>query len=298
MNNNEIWVFLSHSNKDYEKVRQVRNMLEKQSLRPLMFFLNCLNDEDEIDSLIKREIDSRTRFILCDSENARKSRWVQMEVDYIKLQNRICETIDLSKSVEDIKASLHDFINKTKIFISYNRAEYELAENVYKRLSCYDFLVYIDMFWNFNKDYHQKYEDALKFLHNSVVKSDGYVLSIMNENILNIHSGSRYELLKAMHDNTSIGKSTPNIIPFVSKDSIIDKIRNDSELHPLIECDIQSIEGYDIERQCDEIVKRVISQLMTPGSVKVLADNLRKESFQGANLEAEFLSQMLEMNSY
>lgn len=51
--NNEIWVFLSHSNKDYEKVRQVRNMLEEMSLRPLMFFLHCLNDDDEIDTLIK-----------------------------------------------------------------------------------------------------------------------------------------------------------------------------------------------------------------------------------------------------
>ena len=129
-NNNEIWVFLSHSNKDYEKVRQVRNMLEEQSLRPLMFFLHCLNDDDEIDSLIKREIDCRTRFILCDSENARKSHWVQKEVEYIKSQNRICETIDLSKSLDEIMATLQDFINKTRIFISYNREEYQLANMV------------------------------------------------------------------------------------------------------------------------------------------------------------------------
>lgn len=53
--NNDIWVFLSHSNKDYEKVREVRNLLEEQNFRPLMFFLNCLNDDEEIDSLIKRE---------------------------------------------------------------------------------------------------------------------------------------------------------------------------------------------------------------------------------------------------
>ena len=86
--NNEIRVFLSHSNKDYEKVRQVRNMLEEQSLRPLMFFLHYLNDEEEIDSLIKRKIDCRTRFIFCDSDNARKSHWVQKEVEYIKSQNR------------------------------------------------------------------------------------------------------------------------------------------------------------------------------------------------------------------
>ena len=129
-NNNEIWVFLSHSNKDYEKVRQVRNLLEEQSLRPLMFFLHCLNDDDEIDSLIKREIDCRTRFILCDSENARKSHWVQKEVEYIKSQNRICETIDLSKSMDEILSDLQEFINKTRIFISYNREEYKLAEMV------------------------------------------------------------------------------------------------------------------------------------------------------------------------
>ena len=76
-----IWVFLSHSNKDYEKVRQVRNILEQQGYRPLMFFLNCLNDDNEIDELIKREIDSREKFILCDSKNAQNSKWVQEEVN-------------------------------------------------------------------------------------------------------------------------------------------------------------------------------------------------------------------------
>ena len=29
--NNAIWVFLSHSNKDFEKVRVVRNLLEEQN---------------------------------------------------------------------------------------------------------------------------------------------------------------------------------------------------------------------------------------------------------------------------
>ena len=53
MENNEIWVFLSHSNKDFEKVRRVRDMLENQHMRPLMFFLNCLTDDEEIDNLIK-----------------------------------------------------------------------------------------------------------------------------------------------------------------------------------------------------------------------------------------------------
>lgn len=292
---NEIWVFLSHSNKDYEKVRQVRNLLEEQKFRPLMFFLHCLNDDDEIDSLIKREIDCRTRFILCDSENARKSHWVQKEVEYIKSQNRVCETIDLSKSMDEIMSTLQDFINKSRIFISYNREEFELAEMVYKRLSQLDFAVYIDRAWDFSSSYHQNYKDALDYLENSVVKANGYVVAIMNERVLNANSASRYELLKAMHDNKSIGKETPNIIPFATQDTVVCLIQGDKELASLLMCNIQSIEGLNIDRQCDEIVKRVVTQLMTPGSIKVLADNLCKGIFGEPNLkEADFLFGLLD----
>lgn len=294
-NNNEIWVFLSHSNKDYEKVRLVRNMLEEQSLRPLMFFLHCLNDDDEIDSLIKREIDCRTRFILCDSENARKSHWVQKEVEYIMSQNRICETIDLSKSMDEIMFTLQDFINKTRIFISYNREEYPLAEMVYNRLRLYDFAVYIDRAWDFNNTYHQNYMDALNYLKNSVVKANGYVIAIMNERVLNPSSGSRYELIKAMRDNKSIGKEAPNIIPIATQDSVVELIQKDNDLSPLSLCSVQSIDGLDKDQQCDEIIKRVITQLMTSGSIRVLADNLSKGVYSDANAkEAEFLYGLLD----
>lgn len=295
--NNEIWVFLSHSNKDYEKVRQVRNMLEEQSLRPLMFFLHCLNDNEEIDSLIKREIDCRTRFILCDSENARKSHWVQKEVEYIKSQNRICETIDLSKSLEEIKVTLQDFINKTKIFISYNREEYELAEMVYNRLSIYDFSVYIDRAWDFKSSYNQNYKDAVDFLENSVAKSNGYVVAIVNERVLNSNSCSRHELIKALRDNKSTGKDSFNIIPFVTKEFIVEQLVKDNELKALVSCGIQYLEGNDREKQCEEIVQRVVAQLMTPGSIKVLADNLMKGTFRKPNPEeANFLYSLLDTN--
>lgn len=295
--NNEIWVFLSHSNKDYEKVRQVRNMLEEQSLRPLMFFLHCLNDNEEIDSLIKREIDCRTRFILCDSENARKSHWVQKEVEYIKSQNRICETIDLSKSLDEIKVTLQDFINKTKIFISYNREEYELAEMVYNRLSIYDFSVYIDRAWDFKSSYNQNYKDAVDFLENSVAKSNGYVVAIVNERVLNSNSCSRHELIKALRDNKSTGKDSFNIIPFVTKEFIVEQLGKDNDLKSLVSCGIQYLEGNDREKQCEEIVQRVVAQLMTPGSIKVLADNLMKGTFRKPNPEeANFLYSLLDTN--
>lgn len=288
--NNEIWIFLSHSNKDYEKVRQVRNLLEEQSLRPLMFFLHCLNDDDEIDSLIKREIDCRTRFILCDSVNARESRWVQKEVEYIKSQNRICETIDLSKSKDEILLSLQDFINKTRIFISYNREEFPLADMVYHRLSQYDFLVYIDRAWDFSTSYHQNYKDTLNALEDTVVKTNGYVIAIINDRILSPYSCSRHELIMAIRDNKNHEKTAPNIIPFVSQESLIDLIVKDGELSPLAMCNIQSVEGYTPEQQCDVILERTVTQLMTPGSIKVQAESFKREL---NNREAGFLDGLL-----
>ena len=112
--NEEIWVFLSHSNKDYEQVRLLRNMMEEKGLRPLMFFLKCLESDPEIFELIKREIDVRPRFFLCDSKNAQNSVWVQREVDYIKSKNRQYITVDLNdpdsfeKQILEIKSRYRD----------------------------------------------------------------------------------------------------------------------------------------------------------------------------------------------
>ena len=55
------WVFISHSNKDFEKIIQVRNKLERLQYKPLLFFLKCLDDDSEIFDLIKREIKARDR---------------------------------------------------------------------------------------------------------------------------------------------------------------------------------------------------------------------------------------------
>jgi len=53
------WIFLFHSHKDFDKVSGVRNVLEGHGHHPLMFFLKCLGDDDEIDGLIRREISAR-----------------------------------------------------------------------------------------------------------------------------------------------------------------------------------------------------------------------------------------------
>lgn len=140
----EIWIFLSHSNKDFAKVRLIRNYLEERSCRPLMFYLKCLSNDDEIDDLIKREIDCRTRFIICDSENSQASKWVQSEVKYIKSQQRSYETIDLNRSEEEIKAQLDELVKSTQIFLSYSKNDYELVNAVYSHICKYDIRCFFD----------------------------------------------------------------------------------------------------------------------------------------------------------
>ena len=73
----DAWVFVSHSNRDLAAVRRVRNELESQSAHPILFFLKCVEDHDELDTLIEREIRARHFFLLCDSVNAQGSNWVQ-----------------------------------------------------------------------------------------------------------------------------------------------------------------------------------------------------------------------------
>lgn len=38
------WVFVSHSTKDFERVRLVRNALEDSGFRPILFYLKYLEN--------------------------------------------------------------------------------------------------------------------------------------------------------------------------------------------------------------------------------------------------------------
>ena len=142
----EIWIFLSHSSEDFNKVRKIRNYLEEKSYRPLMFYLKCLESDEEIYDLITREIDVRTRFVLCDSENARGSEWVKREMDYISNQNppRSFLQIDLSQSDDIIHRQLDSYVNQMNIFISCTRNQYDLFSTIRLRLNKYDLKVLPD----------------------------------------------------------------------------------------------------------------------------------------------------------
>jgi hypothetical protein len=113
------WIFVSHSLQDFSKVRRVRDALEDLGHFPLLFYLRSIGDDAEVDALIRREIQARNFFLLCDSENARKSRWVQQEVQIIKSQPRkLFARLELDWPWQDQLRVIEDVSARMSIFIS------------------------------------------------------------------------------------------------------------------------------------------------------------------------------------
>lgn len=121
-------VFLSHSSKDINKVRKIRDILEALDYEPLLFNLKCLDDDNEnLETFIKREIEARNIFIYCKSENADNSPWVQKELEYIKsFDTKRLFTIDitlpLSQTLVVMLESVAEIIKKNRVFISCSHA--------------------------------------------------------------------------------------------------------------------------------------------------------------------------------
>lgn len=193
--NKEIWIFLSHSNKDFAKVRLIRNYLEERSCRPLMFYLKCLSNDEEIDDLIKREIDCRTRFIICDSENSQASKWVQSEVKYIKSQQRSYETIDLSKSEEDIKTQLDRLVRSTQIFLSYSHNDSNLVNVVYSHICKYDIRCFLDAKELISGNFQEQVDSAIH-----LAKEFGFIVFFASK-----HSLSSSYCMNEIQDAVKVG---------------------------------------------------------------------------------------------
>lgn len=217
--NENIWVFLSHSNKDYEKVRIVRNYLEERQFRPIMFYLKCLDDDVEVDELVKREIDSRNRFILCDSYNAKRSKWVQTEVKYIKSKNRMYQIVNLDKDMNSIKHGIDEFIFKSSVFVSYSHHDEKYAKKIMKELKKWDFHI-------LNNDYHDKLSSG--DLCNEIKKTieeavnDGFVLVLISR-----FSIKSEWILKEIRYALELAPNTPNVIP-IAIDNILNSDERDS----------------------------------------------------------------------
>ena len=158
------YMFISHSHLDIEKVRKIRNALEEAGFDPLCFYLKCLTDEDEVEGLIKREIDAREWFVYIDSENSRNSKWVTKERNYIQnLENKnvFMVNLDSDKPLENISESI---IKAMRVFISNHNWDRIIAKQLADSLIKKDLQVYIDTGLELGADYfdtrRKQIEDA------------------------------------------------------------------------------------------------------------------------------------------
>lgn len=191
------WVFLSHSHMDVDIVRKIRNRFEEQGFEPLMFYLKCLNDENEIVDLIKREITEREWFIYIDSENSRNSNWVKTERDFISgLENKKVFTINIDNTFieneqsnkndseqsrilnEEIEKQVDNIIRNLSIFISYSSKDEKLMHSIKEKLIEKDFKVITAD--EFGRDYMEQIANSLE-----EVSKNGYHLVLLTENAMN-----------------------------------------------------------------------------------------------------------------
>ncbi len=152
------YFFISHSHEDIEKVRIIRNTIEETFFyEPILFFLKCLSNEQELNQLIKREIYERIWFIYCKSEKAEKSKYVQFERNYIK------ELIDGGKKINIIEIDIDKYeiwdsacadyireqiaykIKKTSVFLSYTPDTYKQAYAIREELVNNNFCCFFDL---------------------------------------------------------------------------------------------------------------------------------------------------------
>ena len=143
------YVFLSHSHYDFDKVCRLRNLLEAEGFKPLMFFLKAFENpkfEPMLKPILKEEIDKRERFILCRSENSRKSEWVRFEEEYVKSKNIPYEVIDLDAD-ENVQLEAIQFYRRRVsdlVYISYPRSQRPFARGLSYKLRVEGFTTWFD----------------------------------------------------------------------------------------------------------------------------------------------------------
>lgn len=239
------WIFVSHSHRDLERVREVRNILEGRGHNPLLFFLKSLSDDDELEELIKQEIEARTWFILCDSQNAQESRWVQQEIDYIKtFPDKVNATVNLGEDLDEQIGVIEELTNRTKVYMSYTRDSSSIVKRFSKLLRREEFRVFLD-----EEDLQpgQAWEPQLSGELASAL-DDGYVLAFLDDRAIQ-SSWVRYELNVALTHSRAVSSLVPIML---ERDLPLD-----GELQPLRDLrafDFSRVSARNLDEMIDEVI--------------------------------------------
>ena len=183
MQDDKTYVFLSHSHHDFEKVCRLRNLLESEGFKPLMFFLKAFDKpeyEPMLKPILKEEIDQRQRFILCRSENSKKSNWVKFEEDYIKSKNRPYEVVDLDASEDFQIESIKNYRCRSRVFISYPKTLKSIVRHLIHMLQENGFTTFVDFTdIKSGREYALCIIDAIK-----KAADEGYVLFLIDSDTM------------------------------------------------------------------------------------------------------------------
>lgn len=198
-NENGGYVFISHSHKDIEKVRQIRNEMEEAGFEPLCFYLKCLSDEDEIEGLIKREIDAREWFVFIESPNSLSSSWVRKEREYIASKGgKQIVKVDLNK-----ESSMHGvaqrLIRMLRVYVAFGEDDKGFASILRKRLLSKDYQVLSSSY-----EIASEYTRTMCLVDNqSRILKSGCMLAIISKDSINDYC-FREELFYAYQNNIPV----------------------------------------------------------------------------------------------
>lgn len=200
------YVFISHSHNDIDKVRKIRNFLEEEGFEPLCFYLKCLNDDSEIEELIKREIDAREWFVFVDSENSRKSKWVQLEREYIrKTDKKKIITLEIDNP-DSCNKTVDKILHNLRVCVVSSGRDYQVSARFQSALEKKDYLVFGSRNFNGEQNFWQQTKRA-------VVKAakEGLVIALLSEASMKSAYIS-WEILTAL-------KKGGNVIPVLLGDA-------------------------------------------------------------------------------
>lgn len=176
------YVFLSHSHYDFDKVCRLRNLLEAEGFKPLMFFLKAFENpkfEPMLKPILKEEIDKRDLFILCRSENSEMSDWVKFEEDHIKSKHVPYAVIDLNGDIYAQIAIIKLYRRRISriVFISYPRTLSPLVDGLTYALQADGFKIWVDYGLRIDDNCH---EPTFKAIDKAA--EEGYVLYLVDGN--------------------------------------------------------------------------------------------------------------------
>ena len=244
------WVFVSHSHRDLEKVREIRNYLEGRGHNPLLFFLKCLDDDDaRLPDLIRDEIRARNWFVLCDSPNARTSRYVNDENAIVQsLEEKSQETIDLERELEPQLYKLDRLLKRATVFLSYAPADREISARIGDALRKNDYRIWTEG----NLEPGENWAAAIGTVIDEAVQH-GFVLLLVSEASLQSQF-CRRETLYALERAAASGRS--NVVPVIIS-------HFDQSLLPH---ELRTIQYFDLTAgSFDEGMLRLIRNLKTRG---------------------------------